>query len=222
MTEVEWMGATDPKAMCSCIPCNSHQRKARLFLVSCCRRLLDLIPEGPVRDAMRVAEAFADEQATDRARQKAQRDVAAAPIPPGDASINATNMVREATKKTITAKDIDSHTGATARGYAARKRGKEQETYTAAFQAERSAQAVLLRDIFGNPFRPVTFDPVWRTTTAVLLARQMYESCDFSAMPILADALQDAGCDDPDVLTHCRLSGLHVRGCWVIDLVLLK
>jgi hypothetical protein len=81
----------------------------------------------------------------------------------------------------------------------------------------------LLRDIFGNPFRPVTFDAAWRTSTAVALANQMYESRDFGAMPILADALQDAGCTSEDVLNHCRdAKQVHVRGCWVVDLVLGK
>ena len=80
-----------------------------------------------------------------------------------------------------------------------------------------------LRDIFGNPFRPVAFDPSWRSDTAVSLARGMYESRDFSAMPILADSLQDAGCDNADILDHCRdPRGVHVRGCWVVDLVLGK
>src|SRR6266545_5825376 len=78
------------------------------------------------------------------------------------------------------------------------------------------------RDIFGNPFRPLAFAREWRTDTAVALARQMYESRDFSAMPILADALQDAGCDHEDILSHCRGDGPHVRGCWVVDLVLGK
>jgi len=79
-----------------------------------------------------------------------------------------------------------------------------------------------VRDIFGNPFRPVTFSPAWRTEIAVALATQMYESRDFGAMPILADALQDAGCDNDDILNHCRGDGPHVRGCWVVDLVLGK
>ncbi len=84
-------------------------------------------------------------------------------------------------------------------------------------------QAALLRDIFGNPFRSVTLDPAWRTSTVVALAKEMYESRDFSAMPILADALQDAGCDNDDVLNHCRdEKTTHVRGCWVVDLVLGK
>ncbi|MBY0459193.1 MAG: hypothetical protein K2V38_17825 [Gemmataceae bacterium] len=80
----------------------------------------------------------------------------------------------------------------------------------------------MFRDIFGNPFRPVVFLPDWRTSTAVALAAQMYDLRDFSAMPILADALQDAGCDSDDILGHCRGDGPHVRGCWVVDLVLGK
>ena len=79
-----------------------------------------------------------------------------------------------------------------------------------------------LRDIFGNPFRPVAFSPEWRTSTVVALASQMYESRDFSAMPILADALQDAGCEDEQVLAHCCAEGPHVRGCFVVDQVLGK
>ena len=82
--------------------------------------------------------------------------------------------------------------------------------------------AEVCRDVFGNPFRPVPFSPKWRTETAVGLARQMYRSRKFSAMPILADALQDAGCDNVDILDHCRGPGPHVRGCWVVDLLLGK
>jgi hypothetical protein len=86
--------------------------------------------------------------------------------------------------------------------------------------AAGTKQLAFLRDIFGNPFRPITFDPAWRTDTALSLARQMHESRDFGAMPILADALQDAGCDNEDILSHCRdATATHVLGCWVIDLV---
>ncbi|MDB5308836.1 MAG: hypothetical protein JWO38_3038 [Gemmataceae bacterium] len=87
---------------------------------------------------------------------------------------------------------------------------------------EAAERCEILRCIFGNPFRPVTTDPSWLTSTVLSLARQMYESRDFSPMPILADALQDAGCDQPDILAHCRGDGPHVRGCWVVDLVLGK
>ena len=88
---------------------------------------------------------------------------------------------------------------------------------------DATRHCTIIREIFGNPFRPIAFSPEWRTDTAIALARQMYESRDFSAMPILADALQDAGCDNESVLTHCRDTNQpHVRGCWVVDLVLGK
>lgn len=80
----------------------------------------------------------------------------------------------------------------------------------------------MFRDIFGNPFHPAMFSTQWRTDTALTLARQMYDSRDFSAMPILADALQDAACENDDILNHCRSGGVHVRGCWVVDLVIDK
>jgi hypothetical protein len=69
---------------------------------------------------------------------------------------------------------------------------------------------------------PTSLSSEWRTDTAIALARTMYEAREFSAMPILADALQDAGCDNDDILNHCRGDGPHVRGCWVCDLVLGK
>jgi hypothetical protein len=87
---------------------------------------------------------------------------------------------------------------------------------------ERAEQVTILRDIFGNPFRPVAFDPTWRTSTVVGLANLMYKSRDFSAMPILADALQDAGCHSEEILNHCLGEGPHVRGCWAVDLVMAK
>ena len=98
----------------------------------------------------------------------------------------------------------------------------DTEKHMRLVEEEASRQVDLLRDIFGNPFRPVAFDPAWRTDTALILARQMYESRDFSLMPILADALQDADCESDDMLNHCRSDGPHVRGCWVVDLVLGK
>jgi hypothetical protein len=93
-------------------------------------------------------------------------------------------------------------------------------------RAEWSAQAAVLRCIFGSlPFRPVRLDPAlltWHGDLLVSMARQMYHSRDFSDMPILADALEEAGCTDTEILAHCRQPGEHVRGCWVVDLLLGK
>ena len=87
---------------------------------------------------------------------------------------------------------------------------------------ERAEQVRLLWELFGNPLCPVNFNPDWRTPTVVGFAVQIYESRDFSAMPILADALQDAGCDNEVILSHCLGAGPHVRGCWVVDQILEK
>src|SRR5262249_31831698 len=86
----------------------------------------------------------------------------------------------------------------------------------------RAGLCHLVRDIFGNPFRPVRFDPAWRTAAAVSLARGMYRGRDFGRLTDLADARQDAGCDTEAVLTHCHRPRPHVRGCWAVDLVLGK
>jgi hypothetical protein len=82
-----------------------------------------------------------------------------------------------------------------------------------------------LHDIFGNPFRPVTIAPAllrWNDRTLVSLAQSIYDDRAFDRLPILADALTDAGCDDERILAHCRSEGPHVRGCWVVDLILGK
>ncbi|MCE9565688.1 MAG: hypothetical protein K8U57_27000 [Planctomycetes bacterium] len=82
---------------------------------------------------------------------------------------------------------------------------------------------MLLRDIYGNPFHPVVIEPSWLTSTVIVLAEGIYADRAFDRMPILADALQDAGCNSNDILAHCREpNGVHVRGCWVVDLVLGK
>src|SRR5262249_54964478 len=87
----------------------------------------------------------------------------------------------------------------------------------------REEQALILRDIFGRrPLRPVTINPAWRTSNVTALAQSIYDDRAFDRLPILADALEDAGCDNADVLNHCRQPGEHVRGCWVLDLILDK
>jgi hypothetical protein len=83
-------------------------------------------------------------------------------------------------------------------------------------------QSTIFRDIVGNPFRPIEFDPRWRTEDTIGLARAIYEERTFGRLPILADALMDAGCEDEHLLGHCHARGPHTRGCWVVDLVLGK
>ena len=92
-------------------------------------------------------------------------------------------------------------------------RGEPARTFTRA----------VVYDIFGNPFRPIAFDPAWRTSDVTALATGVYEARTFDQLPILADALQDAGCESADLLNHLRdPDAAHVRGCWALDLVLGK
>lgn len=79
----------------------------------------------------------------------------------------------------------------------------------------------MLLDIFGNPFRPVTFDPAC-LTTAVKLAQAIYDDRAFDRLPLLAEALEEEGCVNAEVLEHLRAPGVHVRGCWAVDLLLGK
>jgi hypothetical protein len=89
-------------------------------------------------------------------------------------------------------------------------------------EAEKCKQTRLLLDMIGNPFRPVTLNAEWLTPTVTALAQLVYDERAFDRLPILADALEDAGCNDRAILDHCRCPGPHVRGCWVVDLVLGK
>jgi hypothetical protein len=92
-------------------------------------------------------------------------------------------------------------------------------------QAEEAAHAALLRDIAGNPFRLATLDPAycrWQHGTPVALARAIWDERRFHDLPVLADALEEAGCTDAEILAHCRHGGMHVLGCWVLDLVLRR
>jgi hypothetical protein len=105
----------------------------------------------------------------------------------------------------------------------------EYEDFEARFKEmlahEAFAQVPLLRDIFGNPFQPPTLAPAWlawNNATIPRLAQEIYDSRAFERLPILADALEEAGCTNADILNHCRQPGPHARGCWVVDLILGK
>jgi hypothetical protein len=88
--------------------------------------------------------------------------------------------------------------------------------------ALQPAPAIVHRELVPNPFVPLAWKPEWFTSTVREMAEYIYASREFSAMPILADALQEAGCEDAQVLTHCRANRPHARGCWVLDAILGK
>ncbi len=92
-----------------------------------------------------------------------------------------------------------------------------------AAKAERRAQAALVRDLFGNPYHPAAIEPAcldWNEACIVKMARIIYDERKYQDMAILADALEEAGCDNSEVVNHCRQPGEHARGCWLLDLLL--
>jgi hypothetical protein len=226
MTEADWHGGTRPTAMLLAVRDLVSPRKVVLFGCACCRRVWSRL--GPAaRKAVEQAEAAADDPAAFRefrARLEPERTAALAvagllaqPVDDALASLLET--------QTALRLGLDGHRGwgigSLAFEVASLAAADEPEDRQQVARArEEAEQAALAREVFGNPFRPVAFDPAWRTATVLALASRMYEAREFGPMPILADALQDAGCENEDVLTHCRGDGPHVRGCWVIDLVL--
>ncbi len=214
MTEKEWLGCADPAPMLEFWGTRPDVRKRRLFAVACCRRVVNVMTD-PGRKAVNAAEAFADCEINQWELHTAWRGVG---FPKAERRQYASAAARAASVSP--GNDLTAQSVACA-VYASVKKGPPGFDDQRA--TECAAQTALLRDIFGNPFRPDSFSPLWCTDTAVSLAHQMYESREFGAMPILADALQDAGCDNDDVLDHCRAANqVHVRGCWVVDLVLGK
>src|SRR5262245_7375188 len=102
---------------------------------------------------------------------------------------------------------------------------RRQPGFEQALERERGSQCGHFREIIGNPFRPPAVDMdwlAWNDGTVRKIAQAIYVERAFDRMPVLADALEDAGCDDADLLRHCREPGEHVRGCWVVDLLLGK
>jgi hypothetical protein len=196
---------------------NRNLRKERLFACACCRRLWCQLPDERSRAAVEAAEQYADRLILKKELAAARQAALCAreDVGPPDSIPWRPEDAAECAASTTHKDDVLEATTCRVRSARVRLR-------LSTFTKEEAEQVLLFRDIFGNPFRPVAFDPAWRTVDAVSMAQHMYDTRDFSAMPILADALQDAGCDSDDVLTHCRGPGPHVRGCWVVDLVLGK
>jgi hypothetical protein len=205
MTEAEWLDCANPDRMLWYASNRAASaRKRRLFACACCRRIWHLIDYGPPRQTVEAAEAFADgELAFDRLEA---------------AWSDAWRLSRARTLSwaalavaTLAYPDqlSDVHTAWCAR-MALRGTGEEH------------AQCELLRDLFAPLFRPVRADPAWarwQDGTVLKMARSIYERRSFAELPVLADALEEAGCTSAELLSHCRRPGAHARGCWVLDLL---
>ena len=222
-TEEQWLQAADIRSMDARWIAKHDSRRWHLFAAACCRRVLALGPDPLLESLIDATEEFADGSRTWEemtALRKRFRDEYQLP-PKNDTNarkvaFDLSRAVEHLTRKV--AHNAQRVTEPCAAGVASGSGGD----WMAAYRAEHAAQVALAHDIFGNPFRPVDFSPEWRTSTVVSLAKSIYDSRDFAPMPLLSDALQDAGCEHADILDHCRGNGPHVRGCWVVDQVLGK
>jgi hypothetical protein len=233
MTEAEWLACDDPRLMLQALHGKTSRRRLFQFAAFCWRRGSRFLENDASRRGVEALESLANGEPIDDRDLRWTEDgdfliclkdinycigVSREPEYALAAAVGAVEAVAiaEATEAgdslAAVAAMVPADSTATAEWEDARR------GLSAALHHHRP----LVLEFFGNPFRPVAFDPAWRTDTAVSLARTIYDAGDFSAMPILADALQDAGCDNNDILNHCRGDGAHVRGCWVIDLVLGK
>jgi hypothetical protein len=212
MTEADWLTCTDPAPMLEYLRGRAGDRKLRLFAVACCRRVWHRMADKCSRRAVEVAERYADGLATPQTLLKWHW-----------AALEAYELADGGERlQAAYAAGCAVHEDAT---FAALNVSVAAPTGHTSASDWREGACDLLREIFGTPFYSVIIEPSWRTWHGGLLvsmARRMYESRDFSDVPVLADALEEAGCEDADILGHCRQAWEHVRGCWVVDLVLGK
>jgi hypothetical protein len=206
MTEAEWLAATDPMQALNAADPKVNYRKRRLLTSALCRSVWDQMPDD-CRAAVDQSDLFADgllsRSALDAATSVLWDRLRPGPTLPPDWNAYL------AAAYTASAPSAPDHVFEAVR--------KLEPGQVATGSTMR-----LIGCLFGNPFRPVAVEPDWLTSTVVALARGIYEERAFDRLPILADALQDAGCEHPDILTHCRGDGPHVRGCWIVDLLLGK
>jgi hypothetical protein len=213
MTEQEWMACTNTRPMLEFLRHTASPRKLCLFACACCRRIWHLITDEASRQRVELTERYVAGLA-DRAEWVDAR--LTGPTPSERTSMSW--GVAEAVSDTYWAASNGETEGGT---WVAVHEVSWKAEYAA---RERERFHEILRDLFGNPFRPPP--PVerawlaWNGGTVVALAQAMYEGPDFSRAPLLADMLEDAGCTDATILDHLRGPGPHVRGCFVVDLLL--
>jgi hypothetical protein len=246
MTEAEWLASADPRPMLDLLRGRAEGRKLRLFAVACCRRVMPLLVsrwpavDERLRRALAACEQEAEEAGDPAADWEAywgrcedlRAIVTGNPGPEVQAAARAVRTLLDWWQTMdwsyrLTPRDQPARAACAAADVAraaaqAVKRAADGDA-RAARAAERARQAALLRDLFGNPFRSPSFDPAWLAWnggTVPKLARAVYAERAFDDLPVLADALEDAGCTDRRLLSHCRRGGHHARGCWAVDLLL--
>jgi hypothetical protein len=205
MTEAEWLTGQDPKGMLDFVSRRAGDRRLRLFAAAAAR---DLLAHNPAEVRYYGRDVY--ETAILRAEAMADGEPVSRSTGPQVVWVE----YEEAGDAAYTVLGADGSVGLWV--------FPPEQAVPAALATLTVNPAVWLRDIIGNPFRPAAFDPRWRTDDTAGLARSIYDDRASGRLPLLADALLDAGCDDDGILAHCRSEGPHVRGCWVVDLVLGK
>jgi hypothetical protein len=246
MEKQEWLECTDPASMLNFLEGQASNRKLRLFAVACCRRLMPLLTDPQSRTAVEIAEKYADGLASPEELACAAKEAdAVTKAERGAMTEEDLEDIPESSVSAVAEAVTRLHAGAAAAStagkatevanwladLAAELEGTPQgdsfaaDAAVAAQAGSREVQVSLLHDLFGSASWP---DPItlawfaWNDGTVRRIAQAIYDERAFDRMPILADELEDAGCDNADILNHCRSGGEHVRGCWVVDLLLGK
>jgi hypothetical protein len=226
MTEAEWLDPT----------CDEEEqrlyfldelgllkgRKLRLFGCACLREVWDELPFEELREAILTCERFADGVATVEELSAASRTAGDLYVGVGDIAADfSTQIIRDLCHLEPWFQMGEGPSSGVS-AVVAELRSDDRTPWHVVQKQARQRFCHYFREVFGNPFRLVPLPSEWRTEIAVALANAIYADRAFDRMPILADALEEAGCDSLDVLNHCRSGGPHVRGCWVVDAVLGK
>jgi hypothetical protein len=238
MTEAEWHRCTDPSAMLLFLRAggNASERKLRLFDIACCRGLWKWMKDKRSRAGIRVAERFTDELAGASDLERAsQGTIDACTATFGENGWHIHQIARAASYtcsvKADTLMVVAKECFTAARNSACARGAPQSAKQVEA--SEKCRQAGLLRCVFGaRAFHPVSIDAsilYWNDGVVRKLATEAYKkrcmpkgTLDSGRLAVLADALEDAGCTDDELLAHLRSPGPHVRGCWAVDLLLGK
>lgn len=206
MTEQEWNACANPRRMLEAIGDKASARKWRLLLCAWCRLNWDQFPPRS-RSAVETAELVADGGASEAERSMAYAEALNIAL---RAHSSQGYVIHLASWAAIEEADLS---------WAASNSVSHKD-------ATKRNQRRILLDLFGNSFRLLPPLPstvlLWNDGAVRRLAQSIYDDRAFDRLPILADALLDAGCGDEELIQHCRSEGPHVRGCWAIDLVLGK
>ena len=218
MTEEEWLISTDPWPMSNIVCNTTSMRQIRHFVCACARDYWQQLNDPRSQNSLLEVEAFLADANEPNLLRNVRAEARGAL-----ADLDGTSKSTRSTSRRLGMSG--QRVGFLLVELATRPQVDWGDVYFLLEDTRGAACLVFaerIRDIFGNPFRPVDFDPRWRTSDVVGLARAIYEDRAFDRMPILADALMDAGCADDQIIGHCRGDGPHVRGCWVVDLVMGK